>query len=79
MHNRSLMVCQWPYRAWPRSKKRKTGAGYQWFTPVILATQEAEIRRIVVQSQPQANSSQDPISKKTFTKKDWWGGSRCRP
>jgi hypothetical protein len=22
------------------------GAGYQWFTPVILATQEAEIRRI---------------------------------
>jgi hypothetical protein len=24
----------------------------QWFTPVILATQEAEIRRIIVQSQP---------------------------
>jgi hypothetical protein len=32
-------------------------------TPVILATQEAEIRRIVVWSQPQANSSWDPISK----------------
>jgi hypothetical protein len=29
--------------------------------PVILATQEAEIRRIVVQGQ--ANSSQDPTSK----------------
>jgi hypothetical protein len=24
----------------------------QWLTPIILVTQEAEIRRIVVQSQP---------------------------
>jgi hypothetical protein len=40
-----------------------------WLTPIILATQEAEIRRIVVQSQPQANSSQDPISKKSLHKK----------
>jgi hypothetical protein len=31
-------------------------AKHQWLTPVIPATQEAEIRRIVVQSQPQANS-----------------------
>jgi hypothetical protein len=38
-------------------------------TPVIIATQEAEIRRISVQSQPRQNSSQDPISKnKTITK-----------
>jgi hypothetical protein len=28
-----------------------------WLTPVILATQEAKIRRITVQSPPQANSS----------------------
>jgi hypothetical protein len=27
-------------------------AGHQWFTPVILAICEAEIRRIVVQGQP---------------------------
>jgi hypothetical protein len=25
---------------------------HRWFTPVFLATQEAEIRRIMVQSQP---------------------------
>jgi hypothetical protein len=38
--------------------------------PIILATQEAEISRIVVQSQPKANSSQDPISKIPNTKKE---------
>jgi hypothetical protein len=31
--------------------------------PVILATQEAELRKITVQSQLQANSLRDPISK----------------
>jgi hypothetical protein len=50
--------------------------------PVILATptQEAEIRRIAVQSQSQANSLQDPISKKKkIRKKGWWSCSRYRP
>jgi hypothetical protein len=37
---------------------------------VILATQEAGIRRIVVPSQP-ANSLRDPISKTPITKKKW--------
>jgi hypothetical protein len=32
-------------------------AGCWWLTPVVLATQEAEIRRITVESQPQASSS----------------------
>jgi hypothetical protein len=40
----------------------------QWLTPVILATQEAEIRRITVQSQLRTKSPRDPISKK-ITKK----------
>jgi hypothetical protein len=35
-----------------------------WLTPVILATQDAEIRRIAVQKLAQANSLQDHISKK---------------
>jgi hypothetical protein len=44
-------------------------AGRWWFTPVILATQVAEIRRIEVWSQPQTNSSWDPTLKKLITKK----------
>jgi hypothetical protein len=36
---------------------------------IILATQEAEIRRIVVQSQPGQIVPRDPILKKTLHKK----------
>jgi hypothetical protein len=35
--------------------------------PVILATQEAKIRRIVVQSQPRQIVPRDSISKKPIT------------
>jgi hypothetical protein len=44
-----------------------TGAG--WLMPVILATKEANIRRIEVPSQPRENISQDPISKIAITRK----------
>jgi hypothetical protein len=37
--------------------KKSEKAGCQWLKPVILATQEAEIRRIKVRSQLQAISS----------------------
>jgi hypothetical protein len=47
-----------------------------WLTPVILATQEAEIRRITVRSQPREIVPQDPISKIFIIKKGWWSGSR---
>jgi hypothetical protein len=41
--------------------------GSRWLTPVILATQEAEIRKIVVRSSALANSSTRPYLKKPFT------------
>jgi hypothetical protein len=43
-----------------KKKKKKNKAvrsRHQWLTPRILATWEAAIRRIAVQSQSQANSS----------------------
>jgi hypothetical protein len=43
----------------------------RWLTPVILGTQEVEIRRIEVRSLIQANSSRDPILKKCITKNGW--------
>jgi hypothetical protein len=48
----------------PGSLKKWHLVGHWWLMPVILVTQEAEIRRIPVWSQPRANSSRDPISKK---------------
>jgi hypothetical protein len=45
--------------------------GGWWLTPVILATQETEIRRIAVQSQLQQIVLKTLISKKPITKKDW--------
>jgi hypothetical protein len=60
-------------------RKRECGVRRQWFTPVILDTQEAEIRKIVVQSQPGQIVLCDPISKKPFTEEGWWSGSRGRP
>jgi hypothetical protein len=39
-----------------------------WLTPIILATQEAEIRKIAVQGQLTANNLRYPISKITRAK-----------
>jgi hypothetical protein len=39
----------------------------QWLTPVILPTQEAKIRRIVVRSQP-GQIVHETLSRKPFTK-----------
>jgi hypothetical protein len=52
------VVCSYGHM---KSFKTLTEARLCWLTTVILATQEAEIRRITVQSQPWENSSRDPI------------------
>jgi hypothetical protein len=50
---------------------QKVQAAWRWWlTPVILATQEAQIRRIEVRSQPRQQNP-DPIWKILTTKKDW--------
>jgi hypothetical protein len=43
--------------------------------PIILAIQEAEMRRIMVQSQPR-QIVRKTILKKTPHKNGWWSGSR---
>jgi hypothetical protein len=48
------------------------GARCQWLLPAILATWEADIRRIVIWGHPGGNSSQDPIFK--ITRAKWTGG-----
>jgi hypothetical protein len=49
-------------------KKLTRSQALRWFTPVILAIQETEIRRIAVRSHP-GQIVRDPISEKPFTKK----------
>jgi hypothetical protein len=46
------------------------GAGHQWLTPVILATQEAEMGRTTVPGQPGQTVQETPISaEKNWV---WW-------
>jgi hypothetical protein len=45
-----------------------------WLTPVILATQEVEIRRTAVRSQPRQIVCETLPQKKPITKKGWSSG-----
>jgi hypothetical protein len=58
----------------PYFKKNMARARQQWCMPVILLRQEAEIKKTVVQSQPETLSLKNPLQEK-----DWSSGSRCRP
>jgi hypothetical protein len=49
-----------------------------WLTPVTLASQKAEIRKIALWSQLRITSLWDPISKKPTTKEGWWSGSSSK-
>jgi hypothetical protein len=69
-----MKVC---YITYEDSIVRPTKHCLKRFTPVILATQEAEIRRIKVQSQPRETVHETLSQKKVITKKkNWWSGSR---
>jgi hypothetical protein len=49
--------------------KNKDTVGHLCFTPIILATQEAEIRRITLQSQPRQMVHEDLYRKKNHKKR----------
>jgi hypothetical protein len=53
-------------------------ARHRWLKPVIIATWEAEIRKVHSLRPAQAKSSQDPISKNNQSKMDWRYGSGSR-
>jgi hypothetical protein len=52
-----ITVYSWTFQVLSRTR-------YWWLTPVILVTQEAEIWRIKVQSQPETLSQKNPSQKK---------------
>jgi hypothetical protein len=64
-------------------KKKKKVVGCLQLIPVILATQEAEIRWIVVQSQPREivleTLSLKALHTHSHTKKVWCSDIRCKP
>jgi hypothetical protein len=71
-------MTQYPFA---RCFKKNLKAGHQWLTSIILATQEAEIRRIVVQSQS-GQTVHETLSQKHPSQvgggRGCWSGSRCR-
>jgi hypothetical protein len=67
------------YLSWVLSILRVISAHRQWLIPIILAAQEAEIRRIAVQSQPRKTVCKTLSWKTLFQKIGPTSGSRWRP
>jgi hypothetical protein len=63
----------------PSLKKRESLARHWWLTPVILATQEAEISRIVVQSQLGQIVHETLSQKDPSQIKGWWRAQGIGP
>jgi hypothetical protein len=56
-------------RPWPLDEKCLGWTGHWWLTPVILAIQEAKIKRIVVEASPEHIVLEILSRKKTRNKK----------
>jgi hypothetical protein len=58
-----------PRQKFETSSQKSTKSGSRWLTPVIPATQEAEIRRFTIQSQPRQIVCESLAQKTALTKK----------
>jgi hypothetical protein len=68
-----LEACE---RSAKNQNKKKSTARRQWLPPIILATQQAEIRRIMVQSQP-GQIAHETLPRKNPSQKRSGGVAQC--
>jgi hypothetical protein len=57
----------------PQTTQKATKAGHQWLTPVILTTQQAESRRLIVKASPGKQFARPYLKKKKKPSQKWAG------